>query len=719
MDLKVENGSIEEDKGIGWGKSLPVQSVQEIVRNDPQSVPERYIQETKDRPLISNTLPSSLEIPIIDFSLLAKGDEDERRKLDLACKDWGFFQIVNHGVAEEVLQKMKEAVRAFFELPHEEKKKYAMAENDLHGYGQAYVHSEDQKLDWCDLIALFTLPPEVKKFKFWPLTIPVEVYSIEVQKVIEEINANLSLLMGMDRDGLEKLQGKLKQMLKLNYYPPCLEPDLVLGISPHSDGGTLTLLLQDDEVTGLQIKHKDQWISVKPIPNSLVLNVGDVIEILSNGMYKSIEHRAVTNEKKSRISVAAFAFPEDEVEVGPVDSMVDDQNRPRMYRNVKYIDYVRHHLGRKMEEGKVHTDFVNIKEDKGIGWGKSLPVQSVQEIVRNDPQSVPERYIQETKDRPLISNTLPSSLEIPIIDFSLLAKGDEDERRKLDLACKDWGFFQIINHGVAEEVLQKMKEAVRAFFELPLEEKKKYAMAENDLHGYGQAYVLSEDQKLDWCDIIVLFTLPPEIKRFKFWPLTIPGFKESVELFSTEVQKVIEEINANLSLLMGMDRDGLEKLQGKLKQGLRMNYYPPCLKPDLVLGISPHSDGGTLTLLLQDDEITGLQIKHKDDWIPVKPIPNSLVMNVGDVIEILSNGMYKSIEHRAVTNEKNSRISVAVFAFPEDEVEVSPVDSMVDDQNRPRMYRNVKYIDYVRHHLGGKMEEGKVHTDFVKLESNY
>ncbi|OMP08410.1 Oxoglutarate/iron-dependent dioxygenase, partial [Corchorus olitorius] len=86
---------------------------------------------------------------------------------------------------------------------------------------------------------------------------------------------------------------------------------------------------------------------------------------------------------------------------------------------------------------------------------------------------------------------------------------------------------------------------------------------------------------------------------------------------------------------------------------------------------------------------------------------------------ILSNGMYKSIEHRAVTNEKNSRISVAAFAFPDDEVEVGPVDSMVDDQNRPRMYRNVKYIDYVRQHLSRKMEEGKLHTDFVKLESNY
>lgn len=90
-----ENGCVQEDKGLGWGKSLPVPSVQEIVRNDPQCVPERFIQEKKDRPLDSELyIPAdSSEIPIINFSLLANGDADELKKLDSACKDWGFFQV--------------------------------------------------------------------------------------------------------------------------------------------------------------------------------------------------------------------------------------------------------------------------------------------------------------------------------------------------------------------------------------------------------------------------------------------------------------------------------------------------------------------------------------------------------------------------------------------------------------------------------------------------
>ncbi|EOY18069.1 Oxoglutarate/iron-dependent dioxygenase - like 10 [Theobroma cacao] len=357
-----------------------------------------------------------------------------------------------------------------------------------------------------------------------------------------------------------------------------------------------------------------------------------------------------------------------------------------------------------------------IQEDGNLGWGRSLPVPSIQEIVRNDSNSVPDRYIQEHKDRPQVSENLHASLDIPVLDFSLLAKGDENERRKLHLACKEWGFFQITNHGMAKEVLHKMKTAVAAFFELPLQEKKKYAMAANDLQGYGQAYVVSEEQKLDWNDIIFLITLPTEKRNFKFWPVTSPGFKEAVDQYSTELQKVAAEIYANLSVLMGLDRDGLLELLGELKQGIRMNYYPSCPRPDLVLGISPHSDGSALTLLLQDDEVTALQIKHEESWVDVKPIPNSLVVNIGDAIEILSNGVYKSIEHRAITNEKKERISIATFVFPDEEQEIGPLESMVDELHRPRMYRKIEYVDYLRQVLNRRME-GKAHTDIVKLDN--
>lgn len=77
-------------------------------------------------------------------------------------------------------------------------------------------------------------------------------------------------------------------------------------------------------------------------------------------MYKSTEHRAITNENKARISIAAFAFPDLEQEIGPLDAMVDDNHRPRMYKKVNYGDYARQTLAKKME-GKFHTDLVKIE----------------------------------------------------------------------------------------------------------------------------------------------------------------------------------------------------------------------------------------------------------------------------------------------------------------------------------------------------------------------
>ena len=83
-----------------------------------------------------------------------------------------------------------------------------------------------------------------------------------------------------------------------------------------------------------------------------------------------------------------------------------------------------------------------------------------------------------------------------------------------------------------------------------------------------------------------------------------------------------------------MNNGGLLELHREMPQTFRLNYYPICRNPDQVIGISPHSDMSSITILLQDDDITGLEIRHAGGWMPVKPIPNSLIVNIGDVIEV-------------------------------------------------------------------------------------
>ncbi|KAJ4716838.1 protein DMR6-LIKE OXYGENASE 2-like [Melia azedarach] len=93
------------------------------------------------------------------------------------------------------------------------------------------------------------------------------------------------------------------QIMTVNLYPPCPQPELAVGMPPHSDHGLLTLLTQNG-IAGLQVLHNEKWVNVNALPYSFLVNTGDHIEILSNGKYKSVLHRAIVNNKTTRISLA-------------------------------------------------------------------------------------------------------------------------------------------------------------------------------------------------------------------------------------------------------------------------------------------------------------------------------------------------------------------------------------------------------------------------------
>ncbi|KAL0286354.1 UNVERIFIED_CONTAM: protein SRG1 [Sesamum calycinum] len=354
--------------------------------------------------------------------------------------------------------------------------------------------------------------------------------------------------------------------------------------------------------------------------------------------------------------------------------------------------------------------------EEGSGNGSSFPVPSVQEVVRSDANNVPEIYIKNPEERPKDSEISLLTDHVPVIDFSLLAQGDEDERRKLDFACQEWGFFQLINHG-ADEALPKLRATVAEFFDLPLSEKTKYAKPPDYSEGYGQDRK-AEDKKRDWNDFLWLMVMPPQSRNMKYWPLSVPGFKEAVEEYATEMQRVTYEILGNLSLLMGVERDVLKQLHGEVKQGTRMNYYPACARPDLVFALSAHCDYTSISFVLQDDDITALQIKHKGMWVPVKPIPNAISVLVGDVMESWSNGKYKSLEHRAVANMEKPRNSVISFVIPSDEAELNPLKTMVDDDHPPIYKNGVTYIEYLLYTQNKETDEDKyVNIDYLKIQN--
>ncbi|TKY65997.1 SRG1 protein [Spatholobus suberectus] len=114
-------------------------------------------------------------------------------------------------------------------------------------------------------------------------------------------------------------------------------------------------------------------------------------------------------------------------------------------------------------------------------FAASIPAPNVQEMIRNNPLQVPKRYVKSQEELEKVNHMPHLSSEVPIIDLALLSNGNTE----------------IVNHGVQKELLQKMKGAASEFFKLPIEEKNKYAMASNEIRGYGQAYVVSEEKTLD------------------------------------------------------------------------------------------------------------------------------------------------------------------------------------------------------------------------------
>uniref|UniRef100_A0A0E0N7B7 Fe2OG dioxygenase domain-containing protein n=1 Tax=Oryza rufipogon TaxID=4529 RepID=A0A0E0N7B7_ORYRU len=345
-------------------------------------------------------------------------------------------------------------------------------------------------------------------------------------------------------------------------------------------------------------------------------------------------------------------------------------------------------------------------------------VDDVQELQRRlcSATTVPERYIRDGDDRPdhAVVDDERAQERIPVIDVGELQRGSEDELDNLRLACEQWGFFQVVNHGVEEETMEEMEKAAREFFMLPLEEKEKYPMEHGGIQGYGHAFVFSDDQKLDWCNMLALGVEPAFIRRPNLWPTTPANFSKTLEKYSVEIRELCVRLLEHIAAALGLAPARLNGMFGEAVQAVRMNFYPPCPRPELVLGLSPHSDGSAVTVLQQDAAFAGLQVlRGGGGWVAVHPVPGALVVNVGDTLEVLTNGRYKSVEHRAVASGEHDRMSVVTFYAPAYDVELGPLPELVAD-GEPRRYRTYNHGEYSRHYVTSRLQ-GKKTLEFAKI----
>ncbi|GLJ54178.1 hypothetical protein SUGI_1161240 [Cryptomeria japonica] len=303
-------------------------------------------------------------------------------------------------------------------------------------------------------------------------------------------------------------------------------------------------------------------------------------------------------------------------------------------------------------------------------------------------------YIKDKDERPKVPHYVFTN-EIPVISLSN-SHGPERERIRAQLktASQELGIFQVVDHGVPKDLTTLIMKDAMDFFALPLEEKSQYAMKPGTYLGYGNGSFIKDDPLMDWRELYVTRCLPRETN---LWPTKPPTIQKTIADYSDAMVELVRELLELISEALGVELKAIENALGDAEQKLLLNYYPKCPQPEMTLGLKRHTDPGTITLLLQD-KVGGLQVTKDDGktWVTVEPIEGAFVVNLGDQMHVLSNGIFKSADHRAVVNSSTTRLSIVTFHNPNPNSVVYPLDGLVDDEHPTKFQRYIYKEFYAR-----------------------
>ncbi|CAJ1932807.1 unnamed protein product [Sphenostylis stenocarpa] len=305
-------------------------------------------------------------------------------------------------------------------------------------------------------------------------------------------------------------------------------------------------------------------------------------------------------------------------------------------------------------------------------------------------------FIQTPEHRPKLSITEAEG--IPVIDLSPLSCNSssitdpsfEDLVRKIGSACRDWGFFQVINHGAPVESRHKMEAEARKFFHQSKEEKSEVRRDSVHVIGYFDSELTKNVR--NWKEVVdytveeptlVPASVDPHDQQlthwYNKWPQHPPELRVALKEYGEHMEELALKLMELIALSLGLPPKRFHGFFKDQTSWIRLNFYPPCPSPHLVLGRGCHRDSGALTVLAQD-HVNGLDIKKKSDgeWVRVKPAPNAYIINVGDVIQ--------SVEQRVMLNSEKERLSYPFFLTPAHYTMVLPLEELLNDQN-PAKYR--------------------------------
>jgi flavonol synthase len=259
-------------------------------------------------------------------------------------------------------------------------------------------------------------------------------------------------------------------------------------------------------------------------------------------------------------------------------------------------------------------------------------VQSVQALATS-LAALPPEFVRPDQEQPGATTFRgPAAPEAPVIDMSEPGTG-----ARIAEAAREWGLFQVVNHGVPASAVAELQRVGRGFFALPQEEKERHAMdpASGKIEGYGTKLQRDLDGKKTWNDFFFHVVAPPAMVNHGVWPERPAGYREANEEYCRHMQRLTRDLFEHLSVGLGLEKGSMVEAFGgnDLAFLQKINFYPPCPQPELTLGVAPHTDMSTLTILVPN-EVQGLQIFRDGQWYDARYVPDALIVHIGDQIEV-------------------------------------------------------------------------------------
>ena len=323
------------------------------------------------------------------------------------------------------------------------------------------------------------------------------------------------------------------------------------------------------------------------------------------------------------------------------------------------------------------------------------------------PADLPEPM---TLDPALIGRQIAFQ-DIPLVDLSaLIDRSDEGSvAERLGWAAEHVGFLYVSNHGVPQDLIDRMFKMSQRFFAQPLETKTALHIRNSSVHrGYFPTFEENTDPDLT-ADLKEGFDMgrhlepdDPDVRRGlplhgpNQWPDTLEGFRETADAYFTTMRGLGQEILRGFAIALDLPPDFFEAKVDRPLAQLRLLHYPPQggFVESKTMGCGAHTDYGCLTILAQDPN-GGLQVRNAaGDWISAPPVPGTFVINLGDQMARWTNGRFAATPHRVINISGKERYSMPFFFDPNFETWIDPLDSCVTE-TRPAMFQRVQAGPYL------------------------